>query len=57
MMVEMSDDVVRELLSAIFKLGALQFRLGIIATEAMLTFGNRAKSAARCSEQGDAIGN
>jgi hypothetical protein len=43
MMVEMSDDVVGELLSAPFKLGALQLRLGIIATEAMLTFGSRAK--------------
>lgn len=42
MMVEMSDDVVGELLSALFKLGALQLRLGIIATKAMLTFGNRA---------------
>jgi hypothetical protein len=42
MMVEMSDDVVGELLSAFFKLGALQLRLGIIATKAMLTFGNRA---------------
>jgi len=42
MMVEMSDDVVGELLSALFKLGALQLRLGIIATEAMLAFGSRA---------------
>jgi hypothetical protein len=42
MMVEMSDDVVGELLSAFFKLGALQLRLGIITTEAMLTFGGRA---------------
>jgi hypothetical protein len=41
MMVEMSDDVVGELLSALFKLGDLQLRLGIIATEAMLTFGNQ----------------
>jgi hypothetical protein len=40
MMVEMSDDVVGELLSALFKLGALQLRLGIIATEAILTFGS-----------------
>jgi hypothetical protein len=38
----MSDDVVGELLSALFKLGALQLRLGIIATEAMLTFGSKA---------------
>jgi hypothetical protein len=42
MMVEMSDDVVGELLSALFKLGALQLRLGIIATEAILTFGSKA---------------
>jgi hypothetical protein len=42
MMVEMSDDVVGELLSALFKPEALQLRLGITATEAMLTFGNRA---------------
>jgi hypothetical protein len=42
MMVEMSANVVGELLSALFKLGALQLRLGIIATEAMLTFGNTA---------------
>jgi hypothetical protein len=42
MMVEMSDDVVGKLLSALFKLGALQLRVGIIATEAMLTFGNNA---------------
>jgi hypothetical protein len=42
MMVEMSDDVVGELLSALFKLGALQLRLGIIATEAMLTIGSTA---------------
>jgi hypothetical protein len=42
MMVEMSDDVVGELLSALFKLGVLQLRLGIIATEAMLTFGSKA---------------
>jgi hypothetical protein len=41
MMVEMSDDVVGELLSALFELGALQLRLGIIATEAMLAFGSR----------------
>jgi hypothetical protein len=41
MMVEMSDDVVGELLTAHFKLGALQLRLEIIATEAMLTLGNR----------------
>jgi hypothetical protein len=39
MMVEMSDDVVGELLSAFLRLGALQLRLGIITTEAMLTFG------------------
>jgi hypothetical protein len=42
MMVEMSDDAVGELLSALFKLEALQLRLGITATEAMLTFGSRA---------------
>jgi hypothetical protein len=42
MMVEMSDDVVGELLSDLFKLGALQLRLGIIATEAMPTFGSKA---------------
>jgi len=42
MMVETSDDVVGELLSALFKLEALQLRLGITATEAMLTFGSRA---------------
>jgi hypothetical protein len=41
-MLEMSDDVVGELLSALFKLEALQLRLGITATEAMLTFGSRA---------------
>ena len=41
-MVEMSDDVVGELLSALFKLGALQLRLGITAAEAMLTFGGGA---------------
>jgi hypothetical protein len=41
-MVEMSDDVVGELLSALFKLEVLQLRLGITATEAMLTFGSRA---------------
>jgi hypothetical protein len=35
-------DVVGELLSAFFKLGALQLRLGIITIEAMLTFGGRA---------------
>jgi hypothetical protein len=42
MMAEMSDDVVGEPLSALFRPGDLQFRLGIIATEAMLTFGSRA---------------
>jgi hypothetical protein len=42
MMVEMSDDVVGELLSALFRLGALQLSLGIIATETMLTVGIRA---------------
>jgi hypothetical protein len=36
----MSDDVVGKLLSALFKLGALQLRPGIIATEAILTFGS-----------------
>ena len=41
-MAEMNDDVVGELLSAFFKLGALQLRLGIITTEAMPTFGSRA---------------
>jgi hypothetical protein len=45
MMVEMSDDVVGELLSALFKLGALQLRLGIITTEVMLTFGSRANQS------------
>jgi hypothetical protein len=42
MMAEMSDDVVGEPLSALFRPGDLQLRLGIIATEAMLTFGNKA---------------
>ena len=42
MMVEMSDDVVGELFSAPFRLGDLQLRLGIIATEAMLTFDSKA---------------
>jgi hypothetical protein len=43
MMVEMSDDVVGELVSALFKLEVLQLQLGITATEAMLTFGSPAK--------------
>jgi hypothetical protein len=43
MMVEMSDDVVGELVSALFKLEVLQLRPGITATEAMLTFGSPAK--------------
>jgi len=38
----MSDDVVGELLSAFFKLSALQLRLGIITTGAILAFGGRA---------------
>jgi hypothetical protein len=42
MMVEMSDDVVGELLSVFFKLGASQLSLGIIATEAMLILGSTA---------------
>src|SRR4030081_2236374 len=41
MMVEMSDDI-GELLSALFKLEALQLRLGITAAEAMPTFGGGA---------------
>jgi hypothetical protein len=45
MMVEMSDDVVGELLSAFLKLGALQLHLGIITTEAMPTFGSRANQS------------
>jgi hypothetical protein len=44
MMVEMSDDV-GELLSALFKLEALQLRLGIAAAEAMLSFGGGANQS------------
>jgi hypothetical protein len=47
MMVEMSGDVVGELLSALLKLGVLQLRLGIIATEAMVTFGSKADQPTR----------
>jgi hypothetical protein len=40
-MVEMSGDVVHELLSALFKPGVLQLRLGVIATERLWTFGSK----------------
>jgi hypothetical protein len=51
MMVEMSGDVVRELLSALFKLGALQLRLGIISTQLMFAFGSKASQPIRALDE------
>jgi hypothetical protein len=49
--VEMSDEVVRDLLSALFRFEALQLRLGIIATEAKLTFGRKASQPIRALDE------